>query len=74
MIAPQSRKNSKPVLFLASSATEDAEQNHLLLCASWLWQSNCSRRDRAKEGEGEMEETTEKNRKIAGNLLGGKER
>lgn len=59
MTAPQSRKSSKPVIFLASSATEDAEKNNLLLCTCWLWQS-CSRRDGAREGEGEMEETTEK--------------
>lgn len=35
---------------------------------------NSSRRDGTEEGKGEMEETTEKNRQIAGNLLGGKER
>lgn len=35
---------------------------------------NSSRRDETEEGKGEMEETTEKNRQIAGNLLGGKER
>lgn len=33
---------------------------------------NSSRRDGTEEGKGEMEETTEKNRQIAGNLLGGK--
>lgn len=32
-------KLQKTVLFLASSAIEDAEKSNFLLCASWLWQS-----------------------------------
>lgn len=73
MTAPQSRKTSKPVLFLASSTTKMLKWTISCYVLAGFSRINCSR-DGAKEGEGEIEETTEKNRQIAGNLSGGRER